>query len=189
MSKRERSDDIVVIFASDHGGVSLKKALISHISSSAKLKALNVKAIDRGVDSEETKVDYPDMAKDACSRLLSGQATYAVLIDGGAGIAMGMAANKINGIRAAVCADVFGAKMTRGHNDANVLCLGGGALGGLAAKDILDAFVETAFEGDRHVPRLVKLHQLEGAGVDVTKFVSTGGSGVNRSASPFQLPK
>eukprot|EP00760_Papus_ankaliazontas_P022767 PhM_4_TR18987/c0_g1_i1/m.74891/K01808/rpiB; ribose 5-phosphate isomerase B len=192
-SKRDRMSDFVVAFGSDHGGVGLKAALLKHVNESPTLKAAGIRAIDRGVFSEETKADYPNVARDVCGVLLSGECSFAVLIDGGAGMAMGMAANKIGGIRAAVCADPFFARMTRQHNDANVLCIGSGALGTLAAKDTLQTFLETEFEGERHIPRLALLHGLEGTGNARGGYRAAvddvdGKRRTSSTASPFRLP-
>lgn len=139
--------------ASDHGGYQLKELLKKH------LEEKNVEYIDCGSDSE-VSCDYPDFAKDACQLVQNGSVEIAVLICG-TGIGMSIAANKIVGIRAALCGDEFSAHFARAHNDANVLTLGARVIGAGLAENILDVFIESTFEGGRHARRIGKIAEIE----------------------------
>ncbi len=136
----------------DHGGYELKLAIIEH------LKERNIEFIDCGCDGE--KADYPDIAEKTCKKVTGGECDKAILVCG-TGIGMSMAANKIKGIRAAVCSDWYSAKYTRLHNDANVLCLGGRVLGAGLAIELVDIFLDTEFEQGRHCARVEKVMKLE----------------------------
>ena len=136
----------------DHGGYELKLAIMEH------LKSRNIGFIDCGCNGE--KVDYPDIAEKTCAKVVSGECDKAILVCG-TGIGMSMSANKIKGIRAAVCSDWYSAKYTRLHNDANVLCLGGRVLGAGLALELVDVFLDTGFEGGRHSARVEKVMKLE----------------------------
>ena len=142
-----------IILGSDHGGYALKIQVIDH------LKELGLPYEDIG-PYDDTSCDYPDYADIACKKIQSGEADRAILICG-TGIGMSMAANKHDGIRAAVCADTFSARMTRLHNDANVLCLGERTLGPGLAFDIVDLFLCTEFQGGRHARRVGKVMDVE----------------------------
>lgn len=134
-----------VIFGSDHAGYPLKEYLKEYLSA----KGYHVE--DEGPDSEAS-CDYPIFAQKVCQRVLD-EKVLGVLICG-TGIGMSMSANKIKGIRAALCTNEYLARLTRQHNNANVLCLGQRVTGiGLAAS-IADAFLEAEFEGGRHQRRL-----------------------------------
>ncbi|MDM8000840.1 MAG: ribose 5-phosphate isomerase B [Dehalococcoidia bacterium] len=109
---------------------------------------------------DSAAVDYPDIAKRVGEAVARGDFRFGVLVCS-SGIGMSMAANKVKGIRAAVCQDVYTASRTRLHNDANVLCLGQDVVGPGLAKEILTAFLDTEFEGGRHVARLEKIKALE----------------------------
>lgn len=142
-----------VAIASDHGGYTLKESLKAHLAEK------QIQVIDCGTDSTES-CDYPDFAKKACALVLDGAADYGILVCG-TGIGMSMAANKIRGIRAALCGDVFSAHFTRAHNDANVITLGARVVGPGLAECILDEFLKTPFEGGRHERRVRKIMELE----------------------------
>ena len=142
-----------IAIASDHGGFELKESLKKHLAEK------KIEVIDCGTDSEAS-CDYPDFAKKACGLVVKGEVTYAVLVCG-TGIGMSMAANKIKGIRAALCGDEFSARFTRRHNDANVLTLGARVTGPGLAESILDTFLENEFEGGRHARRVAKVMELE----------------------------
>ncbi len=142
----------MVSIGCDHGGYELKLAIIEH------LKERNIEFIDCGCDGE--KADYPDIAENTCKKVTSGECDKAILVCG-TGIGMSMAANKIKGIRAAVCSDWYSAKYTRLHNDANVLCLGGRVLGAGLAIELTDVFLDTEFEKGRHCARVEKVMKLE----------------------------
>ncbi len=110
--------------------------------------------------TEAVSVDYPDYAKKVADAINSGRAALGVLICG-TGIGMSISANKVNGVRAAVCRTEFEARMARAHNDANVLCLGQRVTGGGVARGILEEFLRTSFEGGRHAQRVSKISELE----------------------------
>lgn len=139
--------------ASDHGGFALKELLKNH------LEERQTAVTDCGTDSEAS-CDYPDFAEKACRLVQEGKADFAVLICG-TGIGMSMSANKMNGIRAALCGETFSAHFTRAHNDANVLCLGARVTGPGLAEMILDTFLDTPFEGGRHQRRIDKIADIE----------------------------
>jgi len=144
---------ITVALASDHAGFPLKEALISHLS------ARNIDCIDCGTNNTES-CDYPDYAVSGCCKVLDGAADLTILCCG-TGIGMCMAANKLRGIRAACCSDIFSAKFTRAHNDANVLCLGARVVGVGLACELADAFIDTEFEGGKHQRRIDMISELE----------------------------
>lgn len=180
-----------IAFGSDHAGFSLKKQLMEYVKTAYPTITMR----DFGTDSESNRVDYPDIAGAVCGAMQSGAFDRGVLLDG-AGVASGIAANKFPGIRAAVVHDHFSISMGRKHNDCNAICLGGKTLGIEAAKEIIDVFIKCEFEGDRHIPRLKKLEQIEDAslsGVDslVSQRGSVGGLGrtSTSAASPFKLPQ
>ena len=143
----------MIIIGSDHGGFELRKELAEH------LRAKGFLVDETGSENGES-VDYPDVAKEACAKVISGEAEKAVLICG-TGIGISIAANKIDGIRAALCTDCYMAKYTRLHNNANVLCLGGRVIGAGLACEIADTFFATDFEGGRHQRRIDKIAALE----------------------------
>jgi ribose 5-phosphate isomerase B len=126
-----------IVLACDHAAVELKKKVIAH------LEGLGHATIDVGTHTTESCA-YPEYASAACKKIQGGEADLGILICG-TGIGMSMCANKHKGIRAAVCTDTFSARMTRRHNDANVLCLGARVTGSALALDILDLFLENEF--------------------------------------------
>ena len=138
---------MIVSIASDHGGYALKLELIQH------LKDRGITVIDRGCDSEKS-CDYPEYALRVTADIQKNEAELGILICG-TGIGMSMAANKQEGIRAALCHDTFSAEATRSHNNANILCMGARVIGpGLAAK-VMDTFLDTPFSNDeRHIRRI-----------------------------------
>jgi ribose 5-phosphate isomerase B len=138
-----------IAIAADHGGFDLKSLLV------AELKSLGFEALDLGTHGTQS-VDYPDFAAALADAIHAGRAQRGVLVCG-TGIGIAIAANRHRFIRAAVCHDATTARLARQHNDANVLALGGRVLGSEVAKDCLRAFLGTAFEGGRHVPRIAKL--------------------------------
>ena len=138
-----------IAIASDHGGVDLKALLV------ADLADLDYEVVDLGTDGAAS-VDYPDYADKLAAALKDGTAGRGVLICG-SGIGISIAANRHAHIRAALVHDGFGAKMCRLHNDANVLVLGGRAIGPEVARDCLKIFLDTPFEGGRHARRVDKL--------------------------------
>ena len=134
----------------DHGGFELKRAIIKHLEA----KGLEYK--DFGTDSP-VSCDYPEYGKAVANAVAAGQCDRGIIICG-TGIGISISANKVKGIRAAVCTDCFMAEATSSHNDANILALGARVVGeGLALK-IVDTFLETPFSGDaRHIRRIEKI--------------------------------
>jgi ribose 5-phosphate isomerase B len=120
---------------------------------------------DKGTNSTAS-CHYPDYARAVCEEVQKDlYGTFGILICG-TGIGMSMCANKFNGIRAALCSDTYSAKMTRQHNDANVLCMGARVIGSCLAMDIVDAFLENEFEGGRHAVRLDLMAKIEASQKD-----------------------
>ncbi len=143
----------MIALGSDHGGYALKEEIKRHLAERG------VPFTDFGTDSEES-CDYPVYADRVCRAVTAGEAEKGILCCG-TGIGMSMAANKHRGIRCACCGDCFSAEMTRRHNDANVLALGGRVTGpGLALK-LVDIFLDTPFEGGRHARRVGMVMALE----------------------------
>ena len=142
----------MIAIGSDHAGYGLKCEIIKHLAEKG------VEFIDCGCNGES--VDYPDIAEATCAKVTSGEADKAILICG-TGVGISISANKINGIRAALCGDWYSAKYTRLHNDANVLCMGGRVIGAGLAAEITDIFLNTEFEGGRHARRVDKIMKLE----------------------------
>ena len=140
----------MIAIGSDHAGYALKCEMIKH------LEEKGVEFIDCGCNGES--VDYPDIAEKTCEKVTSGEADKAILICG-TGVGISISANKIKGIRAALC--WYSAKYTRLHNDANVLCMGGRVIGAGLAAEIVDVFLDTEFEGGRHARRVEKIMKLE----------------------------
>ena len=142
-----------IVIGSDHGGIHLKEVLKQHLAE----RGLEV--TDAGTYTEDS-CDYPDIAVKVCREITEGKAGMGILVCG-TGIGMSMAANKVKGIRAALCGDVFSATMSREHNDANVICLGERVLGPGLAVSILDAWLDTEFAGGRHARRVNKIMAIE----------------------------
>lgn len=144
----------MIAIASDHGGFAMKTQLISH------LRERGTECADLGVYSEDS-ADYPAIAEALCRSVLDGTYERGVLVCG-TGIGMSIAANKIHGVRAALCADCYSAAMAREHNDANILCLGGRTLGPALAMKILDTYLDTPFSGlEKHARRIAQIAALE----------------------------
>jgi ribose 5-phosphate isomerase B len=148
-----RGADKTIAIGSDHGGVALKEQL------KALLSDLQLRVIDVGVN-EEKPVDYPDIAEKVAENITSGKASRGVIIDG-AGIGSCMAANKIPGIRAALCYDKASARNSREHNDSNVLTLGARLLTATQAEEVLRVWLGTPFAGGRHQARVDKISKIE----------------------------
>lgn len=147
------SNKKIVAIGTDHGGVDLKAVL------KADLVELGYEVIDCGTDTKEA-VDYPDIALAVSQLVASGKAWRGVVIDG-AGIGSCMSANKVPGVRAAMCYDISTAINSREHNDANVLTLGAGLIGVALAKAILKTWLATEFGGGRHAKRVDKIIAIE----------------------------
>ena len=142
-----------VAIASDHGGYRLKE-FVRRL-----LEEMEVEVLDFGTDSEES-VDYPFYAAKVARAVASGEVDRGILCCG-TGIGMSIVANRFPGVRAALCHDEYTARMSRLHNDANVLALGGRVLGEGVAAEIVRVWLETPFEGGRHERRLGKLGEIE----------------------------
>lgn len=143
----------MIAIGSDHGGYQLKAEV------TAWLKENNIEYTEFGC-MDGSSIDYPLVAEEVCAKITDGSADYAILICG-TGIGISIAANKIKGIRAALCTDTYMAKYTRLHNNANVLCMGGRVLGPGAAIEIVDTFLKTGFEGGRHQRRIDMIADME----------------------------
>jgi ribose 5-phosphate isomerase B len=138
-----------LVAGADHGGFVLKNELVAY------LREKGHEVIDLGTNSEAS-VDYPDFGNAVAEAILAGRAERGLLVCG-TGVGIAIAANRHKGIRAVNCSDVFTARMSRSHNDANILSLGGRVVGVGLAKEILDAWISTSFEGGRHEKRVAKL--------------------------------
>ena len=142
----------------DHRGLKLKQAIMDLLTE------LGHDYEDFGCYSSDP-VDYPDIAKQVAEAVASGRFEHGILICS-SGIGMSIAANKVKGIRAALCCNTFVAERARWHNDVNVLCLGEDTLERTSALDIVKVYLTTAFEGGRHLRRLEKIRNLEAAYLD-----------------------
>ena len=142
-----------IVIGCDHAGFGLKNKVIEH------LEEMGYTVIDVGTDSTES-CDYPIFAHRLCKKIQEGEAPLGILICG-TGVGMSLVANKHKGIRAACCENTFSARMTRMHNDANVLCFGERVIGYGLACDMVDLFVDTPFEGGRHQARVDDLNALD----------------------------
>ncbi len=144
----------IIAMGCDHGGPEFKNELKEY------LESLGNTVIDCGIQPGEA-VDYPEKAFEVASKVVSGEAELGILICG-TGIGMSMAANKVKGIRAAACSEVYSAKLTRIHNNANMLCLGARVIGIETAKLMAEEFVNAEFElGGRHQRRVDLITKIE----------------------------
>lgn len=137
----------------DHGGLEHKNAIAEH------LKSEGFEVEDFGI-YENKSVDYPEIALKVANSIKNGENELGILVCG-TGIGMSLAANKVNGIRAAACSEHFSAKYTRLHNNSNILCLGGRVIGIGTALELCDIFVNTEFEGGRHQRRIDMITEIE----------------------------
>ena len=142
-----------IAIASDHAGYPLKTLLIE------RLKGGGHEVLDLGTDSE-APVDYPGFCAAAARAVVRGEVDRGIVL-GGSGQGEQIAANKVHGARAALCNDLFTARLGRLHNDANVLAMGGRIVAPQLAYEILDVFLGTAFEGGRHLARLLQIAAIE----------------------------
>ena len=158
LSERElvgfAAPETTVAIGSDHGGFEMKERLLKPL-----LTELKLAVWDEGV-FDGAAADYPDIAAKVAGRVASGEVARGIIVDG-AGIGSAIAANKIPGIRAALCYDRASARNSREHNDANVLTLGGRLLTLSQAEVVVRAWIETPFGGGRHQKRIDKITQLE----------------------------
>jgi ribose 5-phosphate isomerase B len=144
-----------IAIAADHAGFPLKAELVPW------LEGQGHEVIDLGTDSEAS-VDYPPFCAAAGRAVVTGDAAFGIVL-GGSGQGEQIAANKVRGVRAALCHDVWMARMARSHNDANVLSMGARVVAVAMAKEIASVFLSTAFEGERHVARIRQLVEIEEA--------------------------
>ena len=142
----------MIVIGSDHAGYDLKAEIIAHLT------AQGIELLDAGCNGESC--DYPEIAVRVTEHIKNGECDKGILVCG-TGIGMSMAANKVDGIRAALCSDCFSAKYTRLHNDANVLCMGARTTGPGLAAEITDIFLNTEFEGGRHQRRIDMFTEIE----------------------------
>lgn len=147
----EQSKPIAI--GSDHGGFELKNHIVKHLEENG------IAYKDYGI-YEEKSADYPDCARPVCEAVINGDSDRGILICG-TGIGISMAANKFKGIRAALCSDVYSAKMAKEHNNANIICLGGRVTGRELAFMIVDTWLDAEFQGGRHAERIAKIHEIE----------------------------
>ena len=142
-----------IAIGADHGGFALKERI------GFKLKEAGHEVVDCGTDSHEP-VDYPDFAHAVAREVASGSCRYGIVVDG-AGIGSAMVANKVPGVRAALCYDISSARNSREHNHANVLTLGAGLIGESLAWQIVEEWLSVAWGGDRHARRVAKIDEIE----------------------------
>ena len=142
-----------VYIGNDHAAVAMKNELVEYI------KGLGYEVVNVGTDTEE-RVDYPVYAVKVAKAVVQDKGSLGVLICG-TGIGMSLAANKIHGIRAAAVSEVYSAKLTRMHNDSNIVCIGARVIGPETAKMIVETFLATEYEGGRHQKRIDMISELE----------------------------
>ena len=142
-----------IAIGSDHAGFELKQHLISYLAT----KGLTVN--DHGTNSTQS-VDYPEICANVARSVRDKKADMGIVL-GGSGQGEQIAANKVIGIRAALCNDLFLAEMARSHNNANILSMGARVVSPELAEQIVDKFLITQFEGGRHAPRVAQLHEIE----------------------------
>jgi ribose 5-phosphate isomerase B len=145
---------VKIAIGSDHAGFELKEEVVRI------LKGLNMEVVDCGTDNTGS-VDYPDFGEKVSRLVSSGEIERGILICG-TGIGMSMVANKFPNVRASLCNDLFTARMSRLHNDANILVMGGRIIGRDLASEIVKTWMSTPFEGERHLRRLHKIKIIEG---------------------------
>ena len=142
-----------IVIGCDHAGFALKEQIKQYLANQG------AELLDVGCYSTDA-CSYPDIAHALCTKIQSGETPVGILICG-TGIGMSMCANKHRGIRAACCSEAFSARATRMHNDANVLCFGARVVGYGVACTMVDAFLNQAFEGERHIPRVAAINALD----------------------------
>jgi ribose 5-phosphate isomerase B len=146
-----------IIVAFDHRGTKLREPLL------AELARLAHEVVDLGTDAASPRIDYPDKAREVGDALRSGEGERGILVCG-SGVGASVAANKVRGIRAALCHDTYSAHQGVEHDDMNVLCLGSEVIGAELAAELVRAFVGAEFQGgERYVRRLEKVEEMEGA--------------------------
>jgi len=143
-----------VVIGSDHAGFEQKGRIAAHLAEAGR------DVIDVGTTSGDESVDYPDLAVRVARKVADGEADFGVLVCG-TGVGMSIAANKVNGVRAANVTDPEFARLARAHNDANVVAVSGRFIEPEVNEEIVDTFLETAFEGGRHALRVEKIAAME----------------------------
>ena len=143
----------MIAIGCDHGGLNIKNAVIDY------LKENGIDYRDFGCESPES-VDYPIYAYQVAKAVSDGEAEFGIICCG-TGIGVSMVANKVKGVRAAVCTDAFCAEMTRRHNNSNILCMGGRVIDEATAVNLADIYLHTAFEGGRHEKRVQMITDIE----------------------------
>jgi len=143
-----------IVITNDHTSLELKNAIMAH------LKEKNFKVTDLGSQGEKA-ADYPEYALSAAKGIASGEYDLGIFLCG-TGVGMCIAANKVRGIRAVVCSEPYTARLSREHNNAQILCIGARVVGSELAKTIVDAFLEAKFEGGRHQTRVEMFMAFEG---------------------------
>ncbi len=141
-----------IVLGADHGGFELKEEIKKHLQSKG------FECVDMGTDSPQS-IDYAPIAQKVGEYAVKENLLGVLCC--GTGIGISIAANKVKGVRAACCSDYFSAKMTRAHNNANLLCLGGRVVGVGVALDLVDVFISTEFEGGRHQRRIDQITAIE----------------------------
>ena len=145
---------MTIAITADHNGVALKAHLIQWLEAQGHI------VVDRATHVGAETVDYPPLCEDVCRQVLDGHADYAIVV-GGSGSGEQIACNKITGIRAGTCNDLFTAEIARAHNDTHVLVLGAKLVGPELAEQIVETWLTTPFKGDRHQQRLDQIAALE----------------------------
>ncbi|MCP4116742.1 MAG: ribose 5-phosphate isomerase B [Desulfobacteraceae bacterium] len=140
-----------IIIGSDHAAFGLKKKILTFVSS------LGIEAKDAGTFSEES-VNYVDYGKKVAQAVSEKEYSRGILLCG-TGLGMSMVANRFPGVRAALCSDIFSARMSRQHNDSNILVLGGRVVGDALAFELVKSWLETPFEGGRHLDRILSMER------------------------------
>ena len=142
-----------IAIGADHAGFELKQHLVKYLSGKGN------QVVDHGTDSTES-VDYPEICANVARAVRDGKAEIGIVL-GGSGQGEQIAANKVHGVRAALCNDLYLAEMARSHNNANVLSMGGRVVSTQLAEQIVDKFLSTEFEGGRHERRVAQLSEIE----------------------------
>ena len=142
-----------IVIANDHAAIDMKFKIKQYIES------LGFEVINVGIDNFDY-CDYPDFAYKACEKIVNREVDLGVLICG-TGMGMSITANKIKGIRACACSEPYSARMSREHNDANVVCFGERVIGIETAKEVVKAFLNAEFKGEHHATRVKKIMEIE----------------------------
>ncbi|HID85813.1 MAG TPA: ribose 5-phosphate isomerase B [Anaerolineae bacterium] len=156
-----------IAVAADHIGYEHKEAIARFLTRAG------IEVLDLGPDSAEIPVDYPDYARRVAEAVAAGESDLGILVCG-TGLGMSIAANKVPGVRAALCHDTFTARRSRQHNDANLLCMGALVVSVPHAREIVEAWLQARYEGGRHAPRLAKISQIEHSAVHTSGAMILG---------------